>query len=59
MTRTPLDTTDPGRPNEGLRILVVDDDIVDRETVRRLLAKTDLHATVIEATDPLAALGVL
>jgi phosphoserine phosphatase RsbU/P len=40
------------------RILVVDDDEVDREAVRRLLARTELSVAITEAVEPLSALSI-
>jgi PAS domain S-box-containing protein len=42
-----------------LRVLVIDDDEVDRERVRRFLAKAGFDATVIEEPDPTTALPLL
>jgi CheY-like chemotaxis protein len=44
---------------DAVRILLVDDDEVDREMVRRLLGKAGISAQVTEAVDPLAALALL
>lgn len=45
--------------NRGLKILVVDDDDVDRMAVRRALAASGLQATVTEAEDAAGALAKL
>lgn len=42
-----------------IRVLVVDDDAVDRERVRRFLEKAALDATVLEESDPTAAIASL
>ena len=42
----------------GLKILVVDDDDVDRMAVRRALKSSGLEASVTEAEDAESALGV-
>lgn len=58
-TRHPeLEITSGPRP-ERVRVLVVDDDEVDRELVRRLLAKAGVEADVAEEEDPVAALARL
>ena len=44
---------------QGLRILVVDDDDVDRMAVKRALKSTGLNATVTEAENAEAALRML
>jgi PAS domain S-box-containing protein len=46
-------------PAGQLRVLVIDDDEVDRERVRRFLARAGVAATVFEHADPIAALGAL
>jgi CheY-like chemotaxis protein len=46
-------------PNAPLRVLVVDDDVVDRMAVRRHLARTGLGAEVEEAHGVLEAIGRL
>lgn len=56
--RIPLpwpETTDKAQ----LRLLVVDDDDVDRERVRRMLLRTAPDATVVEACDPEETLALL
>jgi signal transduction histidine kinase len=45
--------------NHGLKILVVDDDEVDRMAVRRALSASGLQATVTEAEDAAGALAKL
>ncbi|HEY7878161.1 MAG TPA: ATP-binding protein [Gemmatimonadaceae bacterium] len=49
----------PGGEQAPLRLLVVDDDAVDRMAVRRAIAATGLVATVEEAPDAETALAVL
>jgi CheY-like chemotaxis protein len=46
-------------PNAPLRVLVVDDDVVDRMAVRRQLARTGLAVDVGEAQGVLDAIGRL
>ncbi len=46
-------------PTQPIRVLVVDDDEIDRESVRRLLARANIEAEVVEEADPLAALAIL
>jgi signal transduction histidine kinase/DNA-binding NarL/FixJ family response regulator len=46
-------------PQRAKRILLIEDDEVDRLAVRRTLAKTELRPTVIEASTCEAARGVL
>jgi sigma-B regulation protein RsbU (phosphoserine phosphatase) len=61
VTRTPhpeLEIAGGAHPG-AVRVLVVDDDEVDRELVRRLLAKTGLDCVVLEDEDPVAALARL
>jgi PAS domain S-box-containing protein len=41
---------------DTVRILVIDDDAVDRERVRRLVPRTGVEAVVLEEEDPAAAL---
>ena len=43
-------------PPIGLRLLVIDDDEIDRERVRRMLPKADIEATLLEEEDPIVAL---
>jgi PAS domain S-box-containing protein len=43
----------------GLRVLVIDDDEVDRERVRRMLPKADIQATLLEEEDPIVALATM
>jgi PAS domain S-box-containing protein len=58
-TRHPeLEITSGPRP-DPVRALVVDDDAVDRELVRRMLARTGLDVEVLEEEDPVAALARL
>ena len=45
--------------NHSLKILVVDDDDVDRMAVRRALKASGLEATVTEAEDAAGALAKL
>jgi CheY-like chemotaxis protein len=45
--------------DRGLKILVVDDDDVDRMAVRRALKASGLEATVTEADDAKSALARL
>lgn len=47
------------RPGAPVRVLVIDDDELDRELVRRALAKSGLEVTLIEEDDPIAALARL
>jgi PAS domain S-box-containing protein len=57
-----LDAASPDltAPDSGLRILVVDDDVVDRMAVRRALGRTELAVTEVEeAADGNEALGRL
>jgi sigma-B regulation protein RsbU (phosphoserine phosphatase) len=49
----------PLAPFGLLRVLVIDDDQVDRERVRRMLPKADVDATVLEEEDPTVALRTL
>ncbi len=42
-----------------LRILIVDDDQVDRMAVRRLLGQAAVHAEIEESGDPVSALAAL
>lgn len=49
----------PEPPAPAVRVLVVDDDAVDRERLRRMLPRAGFDAAVTEATDPVAALAVL
>lgn len=51
-----LDYVSNPRPGEPVRVLVIDDDEVDRELVRRAFAKSGLEVTLIEDDDPIAAL---
>jgi len=44
---------------ERIRILVVDDDLVDRLAVRRAIEQSDLHADIAEATTATEALSML
>lgn len=46
-------------PTPLIHVLVVDDDEIDRESVRRLLARANIEAEVVEEADPLAALAIL
>lgn len=48
----------PGRPL-AIRVLVVDDDEVDRERVRRTMLKTGIETAIVEADDPTAAIAIL
>jgi PAS domain S-box-containing protein len=52
-------TTRSFNPTAPIRVLVVDDDEVDRESVRRLLARANIEAEVVEEADALAALAIL
>ena len=51
--------TDRDGREQPIRVLVVDDDAVDRERVRRFLEKAGLDATVLEEADPTAAIASL
>jgi DNA-binding NarL/FixJ family response regulator len=54
------DITGPHRRlGEPIRVLVIDDDEVDRELVRRLLVKAEILANVAEAADPMSGLAAL
>ncbi|MFN7954464.1 MAG: GGDEF domain-containing response regulator [bacterium] len=56
MTR---DIDDDGQPGTPIRILLIDDDVVDRENLRRLLRHTKLEVVVTEAGSARAALSLL
>jgi len=49
----------PGGAPLSVRVLVVDDDEVDRERVRRTLLKTGMETVIVEAEDPSAAIALL
>lgn len=49
----------PDLPAQTIRLLVVDDDDVDRELITRLVPRTGLDAIVLEESDPLVALARL
>lgn len=51
--------TSRGFDGIGVKILVIDDDAVDRERVRRLLARASLRASVMEEAEPIRALARL
>jgi PAS domain S-box-containing protein len=44
---------------DGLRILLIDDDELDRTSVRRALRSQGIHAEIVEASDATAGLEVL
>ena len=46
-------------PVLGIRVLVIDDDEVDRERVRRMLSRTDMEASLLEEEDPVVAVRTL
>ena len=54
----PAPSTDEPPALPALRLLVVDDDRVDRMTIRRALSRTDLHASVDEAEAVAQALAM-
>lgn len=48
-----------GAPNTALRLLVVDDDDVDRERVRRMLLQSDPKTVIAEACGPTDTMEIL
>ncbi|PCC68538.1 PAS domain S-box-containing protein [Nannocystis exedens] len=52
-----LESVSSPPPGEPARVLVIDDDEVDRELVRRCLARSGLEVTLLEEDDPIAALA--
>jgi signal transduction histidine kinase len=47
------------RGSDKLRLLVIDDDVVDRLAIRRAVEHSDLHAELVEASDAREALELL
>lgn len=59
MTSPPDPAPPTPRARVPLQVLVVDDDDVDREFVRRTLTRSELDVTVLEESDPAVALATV